>query len=100
MFIKLDCGRAKEHARKESSHEKILDCGSNFDFAKLIMTNYWRSTFFLWHNIWGVAKLQSLEPFLTGGCAPVEYGCYGTHNADFIMESKVIYYLEQCGLGV
>jgi len=24
----------------------------------------------------------------------------GTHNADSIMESKVIYYLEQCGLGV
>ena len=24
----------------------------------------------------------------------------GTHNTDSIMESKVIYYLEQCGLGV
>ena len=24
----------------------------------------------------------------------------GTHNADSIIESKVIYYLEQCGLGV
>jgi len=23
-----------------------------------------------------------------------------THNADSIIESKVIYYLEQCGLGV
>jgi len=24
----------------------------------------------------------------------------GTHNTDSIIESKVIYYLEQCGLGV
>jgi len=24
----------------------------------------------------------------------------GTHNADSIIESKVIYFLEQCGLGV
>jgi len=24
----------------------------------------------------------------------------GTHNADSIIESKVIYYLEQCGFGV
>jgi hypothetical protein len=24
----------------------------------------------------------------------------GTHNADSIIDSKVIYYLEQCGLGV
>ena len=24
----------------------------------------------------------------------------GTHNTDSIMESKVIYYLEQCGFGV
>jgi len=29
------------------------------------------------------------------------HGYYqGTHNADSIIESKVIYYLEQCGLGV
>ena len=31
----------------------------------------------------------------------VVIGSYqGTHNADSIIESKVIYYLEQCGLGV
>ena len=30
----------------------------------------------------------------------VEDGLKGTHNADSIIESKVIYYLEQCGLRV
>ena len=37
--------------------------------------------------------------FLSMFNAPCMY-CKGTHNADSIIESKVIYYFEQCGLRV
>jgi hypothetical protein len=53
------------HAERIFRRQK-LDCGPHFSccqvnyakpYQKKIMPNYWRLTFFLCHNIWGVAKL-------------------------------------------
>jgi len=45
-------------------------------------------------------RTTSTPPCTAGAETNKSCSTKGTHNADSIIESKVIYYLEQCGLRV